>query len=223
MTRNLTYAVLVWLCVTSIVHATRPWPTMVVKRRDGSPAAKLQPSQPEAVVLLDASTNVACSFSTDEFNLPVQVQSTAGYIWYANAIAFVDAEEHTLIIRLKEPRIVAIDLISRKVLRKMPEHLSAEVNRTLHDAGVRLLKAPDPRDRQTGAIVCGQLKIREAVSTLRSLLTDSTYLSQKSGDAPWVNVYYVRKAAKEALEAMGERVADIQVEIVTGTYVPSMK
>ncbi len=194
---------------------------MVVKRRDGSPVAKLQPVQSEAVVLLDASTNVVCSFSTDEFNLPLQVQSTAGYIWYDNSIAFVDAKEHTLIIRLKEPRIVAIDLISREVLRRMPEHLSAEVDLTIHDAGVRLLKSSHPRDRQTGAIVCGQLKIREAVSTLRFLLTDSTYVSQKSGDAPWVNLYYVRKAAKEALEAMGEPVTDIQVEIVTGTYKPS--
>lgn len=70
------------------------------------------------------------------------------------------------------------------------------------------------RNRETGCIHCGQLKLDDAVPRLRSLLEDKSTFS-RIGYREEV-VYYVRKAAKEALEAMGHK-AEAVVEYYPAT------
>lgn len=67
------------------------------------------------------------------------------------------------------------------------------------------------RDREAGAMICGNLKLTNAVPKLTALLTDDAYRTIGGRDG-WRRVYYVRQAARDALNAMGQSVENIVTE-----------
>lgn len=77
----------------------------------------------------------------------------------------------------------------------------------------RMLYSKGSYERNTGAMVSGQLKLRENIPRLRQLLNDidGSY-TRGSGEGTMI-ILYVRKAAKKALESMGEKVGNIVLEI----------
>ena len=81
-------------------------------------------------------------------------------------------------------------------LQRFVKKRSAEV-------ALAFLEAKEPEARKTGALVAGQMRLREAAAKLRALLDDPASFSQGSGEGALKTVYFVREAAKKALEAMG--------------------
>lgn len=66
-------------------------------------------------------------------------------------------------------------------------------------------------DRETGAMICGQLRLTNSIPRLIALLADDAYTTVGSGDK-WRRVYFVRKAARDALAAMGHAVENVVIE-----------
>jgi hypothetical protein len=74
------------------------------------------------------------------------------------------------------------------------------------------LTSDKPHERETGAIVSGQERIRKAIPRLKQLLKDDAYYIYSSDLAKWTRDYYVRKAADRALRSMGEAVGKVTLE-----------
>ena len=91
------------------------------------------------------------------------------------------------------------------------EILEKEADDTLRMTALRMLDSKESRERQTGAIICGQLRIREALPKLKGLLSDENSYTTNV-PKKWTRVYFVRKAAKKALEDLGETANNIVVE-----------
>jgi len=131
--------------------------------------------------------------------------STAGIDWYINSISFFSKNHNYFIIRLRWGKIVAINLTEMKVHLTIENGLIDEVFDMSRQIALSLLKSEDPKERQTGAIACGQLKVKESISSLKFLLRDDSYeyevdyLTKKR-----TKKYYVRRAAEAALKLIGE-------------------
>ena len=61
-----------------------------------------------------------------------------------------------------------------------------------------MLCSEEANDRKTGALLCGQEKLPEAIPALKKLLSDPAWFMRGS-----TIILYVREAAKVALESMG--------------------
>ena len=79
-----------------------------------------------------------------------------------------------------------------------------------------LLDSKNASERTTGAAICGQLKIKSAIPRLKDLLKDDQYSLSVSSLISERRFYDVRKAARDALEAMGEKVKGVVVEEEVG-------
>ena len=93
----------------------------------------------------------------------------------------------------------------------MPPEVQEQIRTILIKKAIKLLSSQEPKDRQTGAIACGQLQIEESIPKLKELLQDENYYTTNL-PKEWTRVYYVRKAAKTALEQMKESVDNIVIE-----------
>jgi hypothetical protein len=82
----------------------------------------------------------------------------------------------------------------------------------LRSEALGLLDSSDPQERKTGALICGQEKLTEAIPKLQFLLGDRSWFTQGSGGSQTI-VFYVRQSAKQALEAMGETVAGVVTQL----------
>jgi hypothetical protein len=75
------------------------------------------------------------------------------------------------------------------------------------------MKSNDSETRKTGVIVAGQLRLRDSAPTLRSLLSDNDYCLTNLHGGLWMyRDYYVRRAAKNALQLLGEETGEVVVE-----------
>lgn len=72
----------------------------------------------------------------------------------------------------------------------------------------KYLESKDTEERRTGAIVAGQLKLREAIPRLRVLLKDDAHKDLFSLPFFWKKEYFVADAAQESLEKMGEKAGE---------------
>ena len=74
--------------------------------------------------------------------------------------------------------------------------------------------SPNPEDRKTGAMICGQLMIREAIPRLRELLQDRSDHQVMGGPYEELTiVLHVPKAAKQALEKLGQETGLVSTEL----------
>lgn len=149
-------------------------------------------------------------------------QTVSSFWWNKNSISFFGPDEETFFIRLHWGKLLLLQLRDGAVMDQqwyglakgwlMPE----KKWRDLHDHGrarvrkvaIELLASQDPQKRATGALVCGQERVSDAIPGLRRLLDDKEFFTTNV-PKEWTRVYFVRKAAKEALETMGEKVAGV--------------
>ena len=73
-----------------------------------------------------------------------------------------------------------------------------------------MLSSKEANERKAGALICGQEKLTMAIPKLRNLLVDKEYV-RTNHPQRWTRVYFVRKAAKEALEKLGEETGNVVV------------
>ena len=86
----------------------------------------------------------------------------------------------------------------------------------MSDLALQWLDSEAPYKRQTGATVCKDLKISKGIPRLKELLQDKEFYTTYSGEIRPGNgtiVLYVRKAAKEALLALGENIENVITEL----------
>jgi hypothetical protein len=216
MNKKIILSFLVLLFINGVCYATMPFPDKIVKTSDGKIIVKLKPMKfgEAAINIENHRGKILKEFYLDSLGLTFQNYrlSTAGNDWYQNSIAFINKTDEYFIVRLRKGKIIIINLKSNKLVAHVPDSLNNEINQTISQKAIELLDSSDPKERQTGAIVCGQMNIRTAIPKLKELLSDDSCYWQQSGDSPWITVYFVRKAAKEALEAMDEDVSGIIVE-----------
>jgi hypothetical protein len=145
----------------------------------------------------------------------------SSYWWNEDAIIFFGPKEEYLFIRLHWGKMLVIELWNGELCDKNWHELNRKKWKKLHNYGKKKteeialakLNSPDPDERKTGALIVGQLKIRKAIPRLKELLCDKAYYTTQSGDDPSMIILYVRKAAKEALDTMGEKVDNTIIEL----------
>jgi len=149
------------------------------------------------------------------------------WFWSDDSISFFGPKEETFIIRLAWRQYVMVSLTSPGAMNAdwyevhKGWHTTEAEWKALHlfrekrvrELAQEMLTSPSRVDRQAGAVVCGQLGLEESREKLRRLLMDDASYETKNGDGPWTKVFHVRRAAKEALEAMGEKVEGVVVEV----------
>ncbi len=169
--------------------------------------------------------------STDSLGLENDVRhitmSVSSYWWNEDSMSFFGPDEETFFIRLHWGKLLLLSLDDGDLMndewygRHKGWHIPEERWKTLHDfarrehreRALQWLDSEDSRERKIGAVICGQAKLEEAIPRLRELLTDEEHMLSFRGILPAQGhrVYYVRKAAKEALENMGEDCEDAVV------------
>ncbi|HOX47315.1 MAG TPA: hypothetical protein PK668_27225 [Myxococcota bacterium] len=139
--------------------------------------------------------------------------TTAGTHWYRNAMGFISQDERYFFLRSDSGEIVVLDLGRGRVAVTPPKEPLAEATRWFRTRAVELLASKEPVERETGALAVGQMNIREAIPALRTLLQDDSYVSVYPSEGKPHREYYVRQAAKAALEAMGEQVTGVETQV----------
>lgn len=151
-----------------------------------------------------------------------------GSEWDTDALSFFSTDERTFFIRLHGGKWIMLDLVLGDVLVKQTRFFRDDLRQEheqkwkrleeyrqteLKKQTIRLLSSADPFSRKTGAMVCGQEKYTDTVPMLRTLLKDRSWFTTMGAGRPSMIVLYVRQAAKQALEAMGEKVANVITEL----------
>jgi len=162
----------------------------------------------------------AYSLNTLEISGNPNIERSVSSIWWnKNSISFFGPEDNTFFVRLKWGQWLVFDLASGNIIKvdsnaepKWSDLLRYRDN-TLSQRAISMLTSDSPKERETGAIVSGQEKFKNAIPQLRELLKDNeAFILGDLGGADEKRVYYVRKAAKEALVRMGEQVENIVTE-----------
>ncbi|MEI6149515.1 MAG: hypothetical protein WCS01_10495 [bacterium] len=144
--------------------------------------------------------------------------------WSRHAIVFFDSKERVLFVRLDTGGLLMFDLSWGDLMNRewfethKGWHMAEADWKALQEFGraqiktraLRNLGDQSPWTRLTAVRVCQQEEYREAIPKLRGLLADNACFTR--GGPPYRKVYYVRGAAKAALEALGGKVDDIVLE-----------
>ncbi len=156
--------------------------------------------------------------------------TVSSFWWNEDSIIFFGPEEKYFFIRLHWGRLLIIELATGRLYERLVNRemynkdyykteekqwkkLQDYARKKVEEIALSKLNSKKPNERKTGALVVGQLKTHKAIPHLRQLLRDKAYYTTSSGDGPWMIVLFVRKAAKEALEAMGQKVDNVVVEL----------
>ncbi len=231
------------LCVISPSEGTIPFPTLKEETSSGSHVIHISPRRENAITVYDATGDVMSTFTIDELGFTVRERldhvhyTTAGYQWYyPNSVTFFSNDDRFFILHLAWGKTIVLDLETLTVLTEIPNDLVAYVNNTLRSKAMALIQDPAERlkefhpssanrflleremarERETGAMICGHLRIRKAIPRLIELLEDDSFTTISRGGAhhgpTWHRVYFVRKAALDALKAMRRRVRGVVTE-----------
>lgn len=145
----------------------------------------------------------------------------SGVLWRRNCIVMFGPRNETLCLRFPAGTVLVFDVATGKHLTNEAGQLgekrdeaTAYVQKSLPQVVAKLLVSKSKRDLETGAIVAGQLRLRDTADTLRTLLKDPSGLliGPDEKHANWWRYYHIRKAAKDALEAMGYEVGPVVIE-----------
>jgi hypothetical protein len=149
----------------------------------------------------------------DILNIKMSVSS---FWWSEDSISFFGPEDKVFFIRLHWKKIMTVNLSDGRLCDKnyidSNDRIRSYADDKIRKITIVRLNSKLPEERSTGALVAGQLCIRETIPRLKELLEDNSSYDCKSGDDPWQTVYYIRKRAKEALEQMGVTVEGIVTE-----------
>ncbi len=167
--------------------------------------------------------------STDSLGLAEDVlhikRTVSSYWWNEDSVSFFGPDDETFIIRLHWGKWIVLDLRAGYVMQEEASSrdglhvrderkwkaLQAYRQKELAARAIAMLSSTDAGERKTAALICGQEKLTQAIPRLRELLNDKESFAT-DGPAGWTRVYFVRQAAKEALEAMGQAVEHVIVE-----------
>lgn len=148
-----------------------------------------------------------------------RMKLTVGSLWWnESSIAAFSPDEKYFCIKLHWGKLLIIDL-STGWLEDEHTAYNKERLKELIDSGEKaveeqafvMLASSDAQERVDAAVACGALKLVSAIPRLKSLLNDhATYLYL--AEPPKRKVFYVRKAAKEALEKLGISVGEVITE-----------
>tara|TARA_R110002049_G_scaffold247930_3_gene422420 strand:- start:2310 stop:3194 length:885 start_codon:yes stop_codon:yes gene_type:complete len=167
--------------------------------------------------------------STDSLGLRDDIShikmTVSSYWWNEDSVSFFGPKEELLFIRLHWGKFIVLQLRDGEIflkdqiffrddLRKQHERkwntLEEFRRKTLARHAIKMLSSTDANDRKTGAMICGQEGLSSAIPKLKNLLTDAEYYTTNDPRA-WTRVYYVRQAAKAALEELGENADTVVV------------
>lgn len=219
---------LVIMCLISLLtvngYATEPFPTEEYVSKTGrycvvlSPVLRGDRPDSQSLILTDKTENKDYSFSVEQFNLdsvlPNMIMTTGGLGWYRNSIAVFNEEERYFVIKLPWPQYVVLDLQKHVVVKDAPVEILSDAQNLMSELALKWLDSEDAYKRQTGAIVCKDLKISKGIPRLKELLSDKEFYTKYSGDInKGTIILYVRRAAKEALLTLGEKVENVITEL----------
>ena len=157
----------------------------------------------------------------DGINLSV-VPSISGPNCAQHSLIFFGPNDETLFIRLSAGTIRIIQLADGRIMtdgwhrnqvERGIQQISREKWKSLMDFGksrtaelaVEYLASPSGWHRETGAMIVGQVRIRDAIPRLQVLASgDAAYLSRIDETNRRRKLYFVRRAAANALVAMAE-------------------
>jgi hypothetical protein len=148
--------------------------------------------------------------------------SVSSFWWDKDAICFFGPRDETFFVRLHWGRLLIFSLRSGNRLDQKEDSASIQrythldswqdfVKNKVREHALILLDSNEPEERKTGALVCGQEKFEKSVTRLKELLVDTASYSTNI-PKEWTRVYFVRKAAKEALDKMGQKTENIVIE-----------
>lgn len=188
------------------------------------------------VVIYDFRGGLARVHTTDTLGLREDIRhilkSISNYWWNQDSVSFFGPGDKTFITRLHWGKTLFLwlrdgDLMDDEWYQLRRGWLMSETEwKAIHDFadekiskhGLALLDSSVASEREIGASICGQMKVTSAIPRLKELLKDDQYCESTSMCFAWTRVYYVRKAAKDALEAMGEEVKGVIVEKKSGFF-----
>jgi hypothetical protein len=203
------------LLLSHICYATTPFADKIVKTKDGNIQIRLAPRFMASLNIEDKNGKLIKRYSITALGLSFGDSNitSAGNDWYCNSIVFLTKTDKYFVARLRCNKTIIIDLKTIKHANNIPQKQKEEIDSMISEKALILLDSKSAGDRKTGAIICGQNKVKKAIPKLKELLADRSSYFQITG-TPSVStiIYFVRKAAKEALEAMGEQVDNTIVE-----------
>ena len=183
------------------------------------------------VVIYGRRGDLILVHSTDSLGLKDDRQhikhTMSSYWWNEDSISFFGSDEETFFIRLHWVEWIVLELRSGRLLQKEKKFFRDDLriqheqewkemvafrNNKLAEKAINLLRSKDSYELQTGALICGQEKLTQAIPALRKLLDDQSYFTQTSRDKTNI-ILYVRQASKSALEAMGEDAGNVVTEL----------
>jgi hypothetical protein len=186
------------------------------------------------VVIYDFRGGLVHVHSTDTLGLKNDIlhieQTVSSYWWNKDSVSFFGPEDKTFVIRVHWGKTLFLWLqdgalmddewhrVHQDWLIPKREWLAIHdfADKQIRKNGRALLDSKDASERKTGALICGQERITWAIPRLKELLKDDEYYMCTSSLISWTRVYYVRKAARDALKLMGEKVEGVIVEEETG-------
>jgi hypothetical protein len=139
--------------------------------------------------------------------------TTAGTHWYRNALGLFSQDQAHFFLRTDSGALVVLDLARGRAVPRPSRALRDEADRGFRAMAPTLLGSEEPVERETGALASGQLGLRETIPALRALLADDAYVSVYPAEDPAYAEYFVREAAKRALEALGEQVTGVETRV----------
>ncbi|MBN2022872.1 MAG: hypothetical protein JW809_08750 [Pirellulales bacterium] len=153
----------------------------------------------------------------DVLNIKMSISS---YWWNEGAVSLFGPDDETFLIRLHWGKWIVLELENGDLLAKEKDFYRDDLRKQhdqrwlkleeyrekkLAERVVKMLTSDDPEERRTAAVICGEEKYMQAVPQLRKLLADEEYFDCIT-DWKWSRVFFVREAAKEALQALGQEV-----------------
>jgi hypothetical protein len=146
------------------------------------------------------------------------------YLWSEDSVILFSPDEEAFLIRLHWGKWIVLELKTGDLIEKATKVAGADLSydpkwnaleaykrKALFRGVILMLSSDCAAERKTGAMVCGQEGFRKYVPELRKLLVDKEYLTTNV-PKEWTKVYFVRKAAKNALICMGEKVDEVITE-----------
>lgn len=143
---------------------------------------------------------------------------SCGLTWHNEYIMFFNQDENHFYIRKGKGIYVIVDLRTGDVFFKQKRYSSSGPENIPEPEWEKLVKNGNDQARQIaveylnsfeydkkeiGCRICGEMKIRESIPKLKEYLSSQYSYFSKSENEPWMDVFPIRDAASDALNAMG--------------------
>ena len=230
------FVIVIIICVVcGNSHATTPYAPRIFANDSWAFVAGFAWPDQNGKVLIIRTAHKTSLFSRDELGIntsKMEIVSTAGYDWYHHSIGHrvtslkvklgtSESRLHVFCFRHRDGKEAIIDLNSNELIDLNSIVDKNALNKITISKAASLLKSDKPQDRQTAAIHLGQLGASEYLQELTNLLNDKaahTYTRVSTKEEK--TVYYVRDAAKKAIELINSKQTANRALQATGEPAP---